>query len=149
MQIGPAGPDDLDALVPLFDGYRQFYGRTADRPGARAFLAERMARGDSAVLLARDAGWTAAGFAQLYPSFSSTRMARIYILNDLYVAPPARRRGVGSSLLQAATDWARAAGAIRLTLATALDNRAAQALYESRGWARDTAFHVYNRPLVA
>lgn len=148
MRIRPAGPDDLDALAPLFDGYRQFYGRTADRAGARAFIAERMAQGDSALLLARDAGGAAIGFTQLYPSFSSTRMARIFILNDLYVAPPARRQGVGSALLQAAADWARAAGAIRLTLATAVDNRAAQALYEGRGWVRDTAFHVYNLPLV-
>jgi GNAT superfamily N-acetyltransferase len=39
--------------------------------------------------------------AQLYPSFSSGAMARIFILNDLFVAPEARRRGAGSALLEA------------------------------------------------
>ena len=43
--------DDLETLVSLFDGYRQFYGHRSDPDGARAFLAERFKRGESVVFL--------------------------------------------------------------------------------------------------
>ena len=134
---------DLDALAPLFDGYRRFYGQPGDPEGARGFLAERFAHHQSLLLLARGEADEAMGFTQLYPLFSSVRMARIYLLNDLYVAPSARRQGVGRALLRAAADQARALGAVRLTLSTALDNAPAQALYESLGWQRDRAFCEY------
>ncbi|MFC3552067.1 GNAT family N-acetyltransferase [Lysobacter cavernae] len=128
-----AGPDDLDALVPLFDGYRQFYQQRSDEALAREFLGQRLHRNESIVLLATLDG-APAGFTQLYPMFSSVRAARVWVLNDLYVAAAARRRGVAQALLQAATDFARDGGAIRLELETTGDNREAQALYERTGW---------------
>ena len=67
-------------------------------------------------------------------------MRPIWILNDLFVAPATRRLGVGRSLLQSATDFASENGAKRLVLATAVDNHAAQALYEQMGWGRNDAF---------
>ena len=42
----------------------------------------------------------------------------------------------------------RRASAARLTLSTAHDNAAAQALYEQCGWMRDTQFQVFHLPLV-
>jgi GNAT superfamily N-acetyltransferase len=143
-------PADLDAVVPLFDAYRRFYGREADLPGARAFLSDRAEHGESVVLVAHGAPHRASdlvGFTQLYPVFSSTAMARTFILNDLYVAEPARRIGAGRALLLAASAFAREAGALRLSLSTAVDNLAGQALYESTGWKRDSAFFSYQLPL--
>jgi len=119
--------DDLEALTPLFDAYRQFYRFKADLPGARQFLAERLRREDSAIFLALH-GEHLAGFAQLYPSFSSGAMARIFVLNDLFVTPESRRRGIGFSLLAAAAEYARAEGAVRLALSTELTNTAARQL---------------------
>ncbi|MEO6545745.1 MAG: GNAT family N-acetyltransferase [Nitrospiraceae bacterium] len=135
---------DLDQLVPLFDGYRQFYGTSSDLALARQFLADRMTRNESVVLLARGDDGATLGFAQLLPSFSSVRAAPIYLLNDLFVVPAARRRGVGTLLMQSAADMARAAGAIRLKLSTAITNVAAQRLYEAMQWTREEDFHVYN-----
>jgi ribosomal protein S18 acetylase RimI-like enzyme len=83
----------------------------------------------------------------LFPSFSSASAARIFVLNDLYVQPEARRQGVGSLLLAAAAQFGSAAGAVRLTLSTEIANEAAQALYERAGWTRQTDFYVYNLPL--
>jgi ribosomal protein S18 acetylase RimI-like enzyme len=134
---------DLDALVPLFDAYRQFYGQTGDLARARAFLGERFEHLQSVVLIAED-GDNAIGFTQLYPSFSSISMARTFVLNDLFVTPHCRRKGVGEMLLQAAAAFARNVGAVRLTLSTAVTNGPAQALYESAGWRRDEKFYVYN-----
>src|SRR5690606_21890501 len=117
--------DDLDDVAPLFDGYRRFYGRESDLAACRSFLRNRLERNESHILISI-AAEHAIGFAQLYPTFSSTALARIFILNDLFVAPGARRGGVGSKLLQASAEFARTHGAIRLNLSTALDNHAAQ-----------------------
>ena len=138
---------DLDVLVPLFDGYRQFYGKPSDEAGARDFLTARLRLNESMILLARDRHGAAPGFTQLYPLFSSVRMVRTWLLNDLFVAASARRQGVAKALQEAAATEARNLGAASLSLSTAHDNLAAQALYESLGWQRDTQFREYSLTL--
>lgn len=147
-QVRQAGIRDLDMLVPLFDGYRQFYRHASDPARSRAFLAERFVHHDSLILLAHDEQGTGMGFTQLYPLFSSVDTVRIYLLNDLFVAPAARRHGVARALLTAAADHARTLGAARLWLQTAVNNAPAQALYESLGWQRDREFCDYGLPLT-
>lgn len=134
--IRRAGPQDLDALAPLFDAYRGFYGQPADLARARAWLRARMRDGDSTVLIAERYA-SAVGFAQLYPMFSSVRTARTWILNDLFVADAARRTGIARALLDAAAAFAREDGAAGLSLETACDNAAARALYRAAGWHED------------
>src|SRR5690606_37183724 len=73
----------------------------------------------------------------------SVSAARIYVLNDLFVAPAHRRQGVARRLLEAAHRVGSDGGAVYLALSTARDNRPAQALCESLGWVRDEAFHQY------
>jgi len=138
--------EHLEALATLFDGYRQFYGEQSDLDGARAFLAERLEREESVLFLAvldHNGLEAPAGLAQLYPSFSSASMRRLWILNDLYVAPEGRRHGVGHALLHSAREHAKRTQAKGLELMTARDNYAAQALYESMGWQRDEVFLSY------
>jgi GNAT superfamily N-acetyltransferase len=135
---------DLDILTPLFDAYRQFYRKPGDLELARRFLRDRIENGQSVIFLVLQADGTAVGFTQLYPSFSSASVARIFILNDLFVAPQSRRMGVGAALLAAARAFGEAAGAVRLTLSTELTNEFAQSLYEACGWTRQTDFYVYN-----
>jgi ribosomal protein S18 acetylase RimI-like enzyme len=146
VEVRQATLADLDLLVPLFDAYRRFYRLPGDPGRARRFLQERLEHGQSVIFLAF-ADAAAIGFTQLYPSFSSGAMAPIFILNDLFVAPDARRSGAGSALLQAAAAHGRRAGAIRLVLSTELTNTTAQSLYESMGWRRDTVFCVYQLSL--
>jgi GNAT superfamily N-acetyltransferase len=146
VRVIQATSEHLEALATLFDGYRQFYKEAPDLDGARAFLAERLERGESVLFLAlldQDGQEIPAGLAQLYPSFSSASMQRLWILNDLFVAPEARKHGVGRALLQAAREHAERTGAKGLELMTARDNEAAQALYESMGWQRDEVFLPY------
>lgn len=134
---------DLEDLVPLFDGYRQFYGKAGDLAAARAFLRSRFDHGESVVFIACH-GDKPIGFTQLYPSFSSVSLARVFILNDLFVHERARRTGAASKLLGAATEYARFLGAVRLTLNTEVTNEAAQALYQAAGWQRDQQFLAYH-----
>ncbi len=134
--IRRASAADLDALVPLFDAYRMFYAQPSDPVRARDFLAERLAKGESAVLVA-ERGPSAVGFTQLYPVFSSVRTTRTWLLNDLFVAEGARRGGVARALLDAAAAFARAQGAAGLMLETTRDNAPARALYRAAGWHED------------
>jgi GNAT superfamily N-acetyltransferase len=142
-EVRQASIFDLDTLVPLFDGYRQFYRQPSDPERARIFLAERFAHHESLILLACDEHGAGLGFTQLFPLFSSVRMARIYLLNDLFVVPDARKHGVGKALLDASAEQARALGAARLWLQTELNNVSAQALYAAAGWQRDPGFCDY------
>jgi GNAT superfamily N-acetyltransferase len=137
---------DLDLLVPLFDQYRQFYRLASDPEGARRFLWDRFAHQESVIFLACG-GEEAVGFTQLYPSFSSGAMARIFVLNDLFVAPSARLQGAGTALIAAAAEYGRRVGAVRLVLSTELTNTTAQYLYEKTGWKRNTTFCAYQLAL--
>lgn len=139
---------DLEMLAPLFDGYRQFYGRETDVHAAREFLLARFNHGESVLFIAFDNS-APVGFAQLYPSFSSVSLARTFVLNDLFVHEHARRNGVASKLMSAAVEFAGALGAVRLSLSTATSNETAQALYQSTGWKRDEQFFVYHFAIPA
>lgn len=133
IDIRRATAADAERVAPLLDLYRMFYRQPSDAALARRFIADRLQRDESVVLLAEWDG-EAVAFTQLFPSFSSVRAGRAWILNDLYVRADARRKGIARALLQAAEDFARADGAIRLELETDHDNRSAQALYRHMGW---------------
>lgn len=134
---------DLEALVPLFNGYRQFYGRPSDLQAAREFLLARFNHAESVLFIAHEDN-KAIGFTQLYPSFSSVSLARIFVLNDLFVYEHARRNGVASKLMASAVNYASSLGAVRVSLSTATTNEAAQTLYQSAGWKRDEQFFIYH-----
>ena len=143
IRVERASIDDVDTVAPLFDAYRQFYRQPSDIAAARAFLRDRVGAGEAVVFVAYDGGLPA-GFTLLYPSFSSVSVRRLWILNDLFVSPDARRGGVGRSLLERARQLAVETGAKGLVLSTAVTNTAAQRLYETSGWRRDDEFlHYY------
>ncbi len=127
---------DIEAVVPLFDAYRMFYGQPSDPQRARDWLRARVEAGESVVLLAERDG-AAVGFVQLYPMFTSVGTARTWILNDLYVVAEARRGGVARALLDAAAEFARGDGARSIVLETTRDNEPARALYRNAGWNED------------
>jgi len=138
---------EVDLVAPLFDAYRQFYGCSPDPDLARRFLGERLDRGESVVFVAVADG-KGVGFVQLYPTFTSVGARRAWILNDLYVSPDARQRGVGRALMDAARRMAEGMGAAWLELATARDNDRAQALYRSCGYKRDEKFDRFTLKLT-
>ena len=144
-RIVQAGLPDLDAVAELFNQYRIFYDQPDDLSAARHFIADRITNLQSVIFLAKG---TRTGepvvFIQLYPSFSSVSLKRLWILNDLFVQSDWRKNGVGRQLMDAARLLAMQSGAKGITLSTATDNRKAQALYESLGYIRETAFYDYN-----
>jgi GNAT superfamily N-acetyltransferase len=134
---------DLEDVIPLFDEYREFYEAGSDHAAARAFLTERIERDESVIFLAYAGPHEPVGFTQLYPSFSSVSLKRLWILNDLFVRSDVRRAGVGRALLERAREHAVETQAKGLILTTAVTNKPAQTLYESCGWQRDDEFMHY------
>jgi len=138
-----ADASHLDPVARLFDAYRGFYGQPSNLQQSKDFIAERIALDESAIFLALDDNGEALGFVQLYPTFSSIDAHRAWLLSDLFTAPAARGRGVGTLLMNTARAFALSTGAKGLVLETATDNFGAQRLYESLGYVRDTGYYTY------
>jgi ribosomal protein S18 acetylase RimI-like enzyme len=143
MEVFQARSEHLEEVSRLFDQYRVFYKSSSDLETARKFIQERFQKGDSVIFVGNENG-RIVGFTQLYPSFSSVSMKRIWILNDLFVEQACRRKGIAKLLLSAAEDFARETEAIRIILATQISNIAAQSLYEPLGYCKDEEFYHYS-----
>jgi ribosomal protein S18 acetylase RimI-like enzyme len=142
MEVFLANIDHLESLSILFDQYRIFYNQSSDIEAAKDFLKERFQNHDSVVFAATD-NQEIIGFSQLYPSFSSVSMNRVWILNDLYVQESHRRKGVAKLLMSVAQEYAKETGAVRVILATHMSNTNAQKLYETQGYIKDKEFYHY------
>jgi ribosomal protein S18 acetylase RimI-like enzyme len=134
-------------VAGLFNQYRIFYSQFSDIGMAKAFLDERLQHNESIIFVATDRNTQQAiGFTQLYPKYSSVRLTKNWILNDLYVDENYRKQGVGEKLIKAAMDFAKAQGSTFVQLETAVDNYTAQHLYESIGFVKqenDEEFFLY------
>ncbi|MEM6642708.1 MAG: GNAT family N-acetyltransferase [Bacteroidota bacterium] len=130
---------DLDRLAVLFDQYRQFYGKSSDETGSRTFLEERVNKQDSVIYVFENEEGKLTGFTQLYPIFSSTRMKRMWLLNDLFVSKEYRGLGMSKALIKKAQENARSTGACSIMLETGKENHIGNKLYPSMGFeAMDT-----------
>ncbi|HTZ55340.1 MAG TPA: GNAT family N-acetyltransferase [Candidatus Acidoferrum sp.] len=141
-----ATASDVDALLPLVRAYRVFYEQTPDAPGERRFIGKHLREATSTIFFASD-GTRALGFVQIFESWSTVRLAPMLILEDLFVEPSARGRGIARALIDAAIAYAREAGAGGMFLETAVSNERAQQVYERAGWERERAFVKFNAPL--
>lgn len=142
-----AGLEELDYVSELFDKYRVFYSQKSNIQEAKRFIKERMINKESVILLAVEVNGEVKipmGLIQMYPSFSSVSIDKIWILNDLYVDENARKKGVGQLLMNKAKDFAVESGAIRVTLDTQTWNTTAQRLYEFMGYVKNDEFYNYN-----
>lgn len=143
MKVFQACTENLEEVLKLFCQYRVFYKLPADLETARKFIQERFHKSDSVIFVGEEHGHIV-GFMQLYPSFSSLSMKRIWILNDLFVEQDYRKKGVAKLLLITAIDFAKETGAIQIILATQTSNIAAQSLYDSLGYCKDEEFYHYS-----
>lgn len=146
VDVSRATEADLDRVLPLFAGYQRFYeNHSPDDERNRAFLTRFLHPSDHGLLLVARDGPTIVGFATLYWTHSSVSAEDHALMNDLFVAEAARSRGVGRALIEASRVAARERGMRRMSWATALDNRTAQALYEKTGGER-SAWFEYELP---
>ena len=68
-RVRQATVHDLDALVSLFDAYRQFYRQPSEPDRIRRFILDRFEHNQSVIFVAAIQG-ALIGLTQVYPSFS-------------------------------------------------------------------------------
>lgn len=148
MDVRLATPADRDATVALL--VAQMREHEIPTPAARLAAAFDHLVADAArgvILLAWDSG-RAVGVAALSYAFPIEVGERIAWLEELYVEPAARERGVGTGLLQAALDAAAAAGAATVDLEVVAGHERAERLYARFGFQRLPRAH-WSRPTPA
>ncbi|NMR35159.1 GNAT family N-acetyltransferase [Chryseobacterium aquaticum] len=124
---------DLSQLAKLFDQYRVFYHKESDILSAENFLKERIEKKDSEIYVAESEG-VLVGFVQLYPLFSSTRMKKYWLLNDLFVNENHRGKGFSKELIEAAKEVCKSSDACGILLETGKSNDIGNQLYPSCGF---------------
>jgi len=134
--------DDLSQLAQLFDEYRMFYHKTSDISGAEQFISERLENGDSEIFVVEEDG-KLGGFVQLYPLFSSTRMKRYWLLNDLFVNSEYRGKGFSKALIDEAKELCRTSNSCGMYLETSKENTIGNQLYPSAGFKKYDEVNFY------
>ena len=143
MNIRRANIEDIPQLAALFDAYRVFYEKASDIEQAEIFLSERIHKNESVIFVAENEAHMLTGFVQLYPLFSSTRMKRFWLLNDLFVASEQRGKGISVALIDAAKELCQTTESCGMMLETAKSNVIGNNLYPKTGFVLDTAHHYY------
>jgi GNAT superfamily N-acetyltransferase len=133
--------EDLADLAPLFDAYRAFFAGSHGAAESERFLAERLARKDSVVFLARGPE-RVEGFIQLYPLWSSWYCRRIWFLSDLYVSEASRQRGLGRRLVESALAHAQATNASSVMVELPHREPHLKAFYARLGFHQDEVFDL-------
>jgi ribosomal protein S18 acetylase RimI-like enzyme len=148
MRIESVGEAELPALLPMMRAYCDFYEAAPsdeDLLGlARALIDDP--RREGVQLIARDDDGTPLGFATVFWTWQTLNAARAGVMNDLFVVPEARRRGIGRELIAECRRHCREHGAAALVWETAPDNATAQGLYRSLG-AREEQWLSFSLPV--
>ncbi len=131
ISVRPPTPADFDAWQQLWRGYCDFYEQTVPLIVTENTWS-RLLAGDSPLfcLLAQDAAGTIVGFTNCVIHAGTWSKRDMCYLEDLFVTPDARGKGVGRTLIEAVVAKSRSEGWQRVYWQTKRDNAPARALYE-------------------
>ncbi len=142
MNIREAEPSDLDQLSKLFDSYRMFYGKESNIDISKKFLKSRLINKDSKVFIC-EVNNILTGFVQLYPLFSSTRVSKYWLLNDLFVIDKFRGKGYSKLLIDKAKELVKKSNACGMMLETEKSNKIGNNLYPKTGFKINNQSNFY------
>ena len=142
MKVREAKLSDLKNLSVLFNSYRMFYGKKFDLEVAEEFLRSRIEKKDSKIFVC-DFNNELSGFVQLYPLFSSTRVSKYWLLNDLYVDVNKRGKGFSKLLIERSKELVIESKACCMMLETEKSNDIGNKLYPSTGFKKNELSNFY------
>lgn len=147
--IRPVQRDDHSQWRPLWDGYNAFYGRSGPTSLNERITAQTWERFFDAAepvhALVAELDGQVVGIVHFLYHRSTSRLADVCYLQDLFTKESCRGRGVGRALIQAVLDAAREAGSSRVYWTTQATNVAGRALYDKM--AEHRGFIVYSHEL--
>lgn len=138
VEIRLALPEEADPLLPLMRAYCDFYEVDPADSGLLAMARALIADPEQGSLFVAAEGEDLIGFAALGWKWASTRGARIGVMEDLFVDPAARGKGVADALIAACAERCRERRAPVLEWVTAPDNERAQKVYDRQGAEAET-----------
>lgn len=144
MTIRDLHEKDLDQLIVLFDAYRVFYRKESNINGAKEFLSERIKQKESVIFVCENEDKQLVGFVQLYPLFSSTKMKRLWLLNDLFVHQDFRGNGVSKMLINRAKQLVQDTEACGMFLETEKSNVVGNNLYPHTDFELNEGSNFYD-----
>ena len=141
--------DDFPAWLKLWDGYNAFYGRSGKTALSSEITRMTWSRFFDAyepvhALVAEEAGALLGLVHYLYHR-STTDIAAVCYLQDLFTAPEARGKGIGRALILRVYEHAKDSGAPEVYWQTHETNVAAMKLYDKV--AGKSGFLVYSRSI--
>ena len=136
---------DYDQWLPLWDGYNAFYGRSGatalDPEITRMTWARFFDAYEPVHVLVAEKGDRLLGLAHYLFHRSTTAIAPVCYLQDLFTDASARGQGIGGALISEVYEHAHQAGTSRVYWQTHETNRTARELYDKV--AERSGFIVY------
>jgi GNAT superfamily N-acetyltransferase len=147
--VRPIRRDDYPQWRPLWDGYNAFYGRSGPTALDERVTVQTWERffdaAESVNALVAELDGRIVGIAHFLFHRSTSRLADVCYLQDLFTEEACRGQGVGRALIQLVLDTAKAAGSSRVYWTTQATNVAGRALYDRM--ADHRGFIVYSHEL--
>lgn len=141
--------DDYAGWRPLWDGYNAFYGRSGATALDERVTAQTWERffdpGERMYAFVAECDGRIAGIVHFVFHRSTSRLADVCYLQDLFTDASSRGRGVGRALIERVVEAAKASGSSRVYWTTQTSNAAGRALYDKV--AEHRGFIVYSREL--
>lgn len=147
--VRPVTADDRDDWLRMRVALWPEGSEAEHREEVGRFFAGGFPREPWEVLLAEGPGGSAAGFAELSirPYAEGCSSGRVAYLEGWYVAPAARRSGVGRALVRAAEAWGRARGCNELASDTHPENDVGAAAHRALGFEDAGLVRCFRKPL--
>jgi GNAT superfamily N-acetyltransferase len=138
VEIRPARAGEVEELLPLMRAYCDFYEVTPEDAGLMEMARTLIADPEQGAMFIARSGDGAVGFATLDWKWSSLKGARIGFLEDIFVTPDARGRGIADALIETCAERCRDLGMPAIQWLTAPENHRAQSVYDRTGAVAET-----------
>jgi GNAT superfamily N-acetyltransferase len=150
VNVRPAAPADIPQLLTLIEQYWDFEGIAGfDTQRIEPLL--RLLFGTPAL----GAAWVAEaqgqllGYVIVVQVLSVEHQGLMGEIDEFFVVPEARARGVGTALLAALETTLAGSGCVRLQLQLGVANVKARAFYQRQGYAARAGYELLDKPLPA